>query len=138
MRYKNTLVRRYAVVGTRSAGPNPFATTLQLVASTSAAAAFSKIEARISYVDKTLLYLAEVRRVQAQELVPPRTPGNAFATSWRSWRQRDLFEAASTSIRHCDSQTGSVTNDGFDALIDVPKSLLCKGKRWCAVEGSNL
>jgi hypothetical protein len=37
----------------------------------------SKIEARLSYVDdKTLLYLAEVLRVQLQELFPTRPPGN--------------------------------------------------------------
>jgi hypothetical protein len=37
----------------------------------------SKIEARLSYVDdKTLLYLAEVLRVQVQELFPTRPPGN--------------------------------------------------------------
>jgi len=37
----------------------------------------SKIEARLSYVDdKTLLYLAEVLKVQVQELFPTRPPGN--------------------------------------------------------------
>ena len=37
----------------------------------------SKIEARLSYVDdKTLLYLAEVLKVQLQELFPTRPPGN--------------------------------------------------------------
>ena len=37
----------------------------------------SKIEARLSYVDdKALVYLAEVLKVQVQELFPPRTPGN--------------------------------------------------------------
>ena len=37
----------------------------------------SKIEARLSYVDdKTLLYLAEVLKVQLQELFPTPPPGN--------------------------------------------------------------
>ena len=37
----------------------------------------SKIEAPLSYVDdKTLLYLAEVLKVQLQELFPTRPPGN--------------------------------------------------------------
>ncbi|PYI82139.1 MAG: hypothetical protein DMF05_00470 [Verrucomicrobia bacterium] len=37
----------------------------------------SKIEARLSYVDdKALLYLAEVLKVQVQELFPARPPGN--------------------------------------------------------------
>jgi transcriptional regulator with XRE-family HTH domain len=37
----------------------------------------SKIEARLSYVDdKALLYLAEVLKVQLQELFPTRPPGN--------------------------------------------------------------
>jgi hypothetical protein len=37
----------------------------------------SRIEARLSYVDgKALLYLAEVLRVQKQELFPTRPPGN--------------------------------------------------------------
>ena len=37
----------------------------------------SKIEARLSYVDdKALVYLAEVLKVQVQELFPQRTPGN--------------------------------------------------------------
>jgi hypothetical protein len=37
----------------------------------------SKIEARLSYVDdKTLLYLAEVLKVQLQDLFPTRPPGS--------------------------------------------------------------
>ncbi len=36
-----------------------------------------KTKARLSYVDdKTLLYLAEVLKVQVQELFPTRPPGN--------------------------------------------------------------
>jgi transcriptional regulator with XRE-family HTH domain len=53
------------------------ATKLQLAGLDTSRSGVSKIEARLSYVDdKTLLYLAEVLRVQLQELFPARTPGN--------------------------------------------------------------
>ncbi len=53
------------------------ATKLQLAGFDTTRSGVSKIEARLSYVDdKTLLYLAEVLKVQVQDLFPPRTPGN--------------------------------------------------------------
>jgi len=73
MRYKNNVGpqvrrRRYALGWSQS----DFAAKLQI-----AGFDISRIEARLSYVDdKALVYLAEVLKVQVQELFPPRTPGN--------------------------------------------------------------
>ena len=65
--------RRYALGWSQS----DLATKLQLAGFDTSRSGVSKIEARLSYVDdKTLLYLAEVLKVQVPELFPPRTPGN--------------------------------------------------------------
>jgi transcriptional regulator with XRE-family HTH domain len=78
MRYKNNVGpqmrrRRYALGWSQS----DLATKLQLAGFDISRSGVSKIEARLSYVDdKTLLYLAEVLKVQVQDLFPPRTPGN--------------------------------------------------------------
>ncbi len=46
-------------------------------------------EARLFYVDdKTLLYLAEVLKVQVQE-VPAKNARIDFTNSWRNWKRRD-------------------------------------------------
>ena len=78
MRYKNNVGpqvrrRRYALGWSQS----DFAAKLQIAGFDISRSGVSKIEARLSYVDdKALLYLAEVLKVQVQELFPPRTPGN--------------------------------------------------------------
>ena len=78
MRYKNNVGpqvrrRRYALGWPQS----DFAAKLQIAGFDISRSGVSKIEARLSYVDdKALLYLAEVLKVQVQELFPPRTPGN--------------------------------------------------------------
>jgi hypothetical protein len=77
MRYNNNVGpqvrrRRYALWS-----QSVLAKKLQLSGFDISRSGVSKIEARLSYVDdKALLYLAEVRKVQVQELFPPRTPGN--------------------------------------------------------------
>ena len=77
MRYKNNIGpqvrrRRYAL-GSQSI----LAAKLQIAGFDISRSGVSKIEARLSYVDdKALLYLAEVLRVQVQELFPTRPPGN--------------------------------------------------------------
>ena len=78
MRYKNNVGpqvrrRRYALGWSQS----DFAAKLQIAGFDISRSGVSKIEARLSYVDdKALVYLAEVLKVQVQELFPPRTPGN--------------------------------------------------------------
>ena len=78
MRYKNNIGpqvrrRRYALGWSQSI----LAAKLQIAGFDISRSGVSKIEARLSYVDdKALLYLAEVLKVQVQELFPPRTPGN--------------------------------------------------------------
>ena len=77
MRYKNNVGpqvrrRRYALGWSQST----FAAKLQIAGFDISRSGVSKIEARLSYVDKALLYLAEVLKVPVQELFPPRTPGN--------------------------------------------------------------
>jgi hypothetical protein len=65
--------RRYALGWSQSV----LATKLQIAGFDISRSGVSKIEARLSYVDdKTLLYLAEVLKVQVQELFPTRPPGN--------------------------------------------------------------
>ncbi len=72
MRFKNNVGpqvrrRRYALGSAK----------LQIAGFDISRSGVSKIEARLSYVDdKTLLYLAEVLKVQLQELFPTRPPGN--------------------------------------------------------------
>ena len=78
MRYKNNVGpqvrrRRYALGWSQS----DFAAKLQIAGFDISRSGVSKIEARLSYVDdKALVYLAEVLKVQVQDLFPPRTPGN--------------------------------------------------------------
>jgi transcriptional regulator with XRE-family HTH domain len=78
MRYKNNVGpqvrrRRYALGWSQS----DFAVKLQIAGFDISRSGVSKIEARLSYVDdKALLYLAEVLKVQVQDLFPLRTPGN--------------------------------------------------------------
>lgn len=78
MRYKNFIGsqvrrRRYALGWSQS----DLATKLRLAGFDTSRSGVSKIEARLSYVDdKTLLYLAEVLKMQVQELFPRRAPGN--------------------------------------------------------------
>ena len=72
-RKESAAPRRYALSWSQS----DLATKLQLAGFDISRSGVSKIEARLSYVDdKTLLYLAEVLKVQVQDLFPPRTPGN--------------------------------------------------------------
>jgi len=78
MRYKNNVGpqvhrRRYALGWSQSV----LAAKLQIAGFDISRSGVSKIEARLSYVDdKTLLYLAEVLKVQLHELFPTRPPGN--------------------------------------------------------------
>jgi transcriptional regulator with XRE-family HTH domain len=78
MRFKNNVGpqvrrRRYALGWSQSV----LAAKLQIAGFDISRSGVSKIEARLSYVDdKTLLYLAEVLKVQLQELFPTRPPGN--------------------------------------------------------------
>ncbi len=78
MRFKNNVGpqvrrRRYALGWSQSV----LAAKLQIAGFDISRSGVSKIEARLSYVDdKTLLYLAEVLKVQLQELFPIRPPGN--------------------------------------------------------------
>ena len=78
MRFKNNVGpqvrrRRYALGWSQS----DFAAKLQIAGFDISRSGVSKIEARLSYVDdKTLVYLAEVLKVQVQELFLPHTPGN--------------------------------------------------------------
>ncbi len=75
---KTTSVHKYGDAATLSVGRNPFLPAkLQIAGFDISRSGVSKIEARLSYVDdKTLLYLAEVLKVQLQELFPTRPPGN--------------------------------------------------------------
>ncbi len=78
LRYKNNVGpqvrrRRYALGWSQS----DFAAKLQIAGFDISRSGVSKIEERLSYVDdKALVYLAEVLKVQVQELFPQRTPGN--------------------------------------------------------------
>ena len=78
MRFKNDVGpqvrrRRYALGWSQSV----LTAKLQIAGFDISRSGVSKIEARLSYVDdKTLLYLAEVLKVQLQELFPTRPPGN--------------------------------------------------------------
>src|SRR5207249_11669622 len=77
MRYKNNIGpqvrrRRYALGWSQSI----LAAKLQIAGFDISRSGVSKIEARLSYVDdKAVLYLAEVLRVQVQELFATRPPG---------------------------------------------------------------
>jgi transcriptional regulator with XRE-family HTH domain len=87
--------RRYALGWSQS----DFAAKLQIAGFDISRSGVSKIEARLSHIDdKALLYLAEVLKVQVQELFPRRTPEIASTSSWRNWRRRDSDATETATI----------------------------------------
>ncbi len=106
MRFKNNVGpqvrrRRYALGWSQSV----LAAKLQIAGFDISRSGVSKIEARLSYVDdKTLLYLAEVLKVQLQELFPTRPPGNRRTCLGQSYGGSDRRLAAASSISLCTLQ----------------------------------